>query len=90
MDKAIIVLDEWKTVKKAKTGILIILDILKKKNTYMDIRHLKDYIFMVTGESFSIDIFMKAIEDLLISDNIRAVILSKNTIVLYRQSPFKL
>jgi len=75
-------LDEWKAVQRAKTGILTMLDMMLMDGASIDVRHLKDYIFMVSGEQFGVETFIQAIEDLLLMDEIKATIINTETIII--------
>lgn len=82
----VINLNEWKEVRNAKGGIMSILEAMDRMGvdgSTMDIRHLKDFTYSVTGEFFSSDILLKAVEDLLATNAINAVICDDiNTVII--------
>lgn len=75
-------IDEWKAVQSTKDSILRALDIMKLNSGMINVRELEDWIFMVSGEYFSINIRMQAIEDLLTAGDIKATIINTETVII--------
>lgn len=78
----LVVFDEWKAVQRAKSGILKALDIMKMNSGLINIKELESWIFMITGEYFSVNIRMQAIEDLLTAGEIKATIINTETVII--------
>lgn len=78
----VINLNEWKTANRARTGMLDMVNMMKMGGTSVDARHIKEVIFMITSEYFDTDVLMAAIEELLISGDIRATVLDTNTVII--------
>lgn len=57
-------------------------DMIKAKGPCIDARNLKEAVFIFTGEFFSVDEIIQAVEDLLVSGDMKAIMLDKNTILL--------
>lgn len=75
-------LDEWKAVQRAKGGILKVSAIMKMNGGKLNVRELQDCMYMVTGEYFSVDVRMQALEDLLTTDDIKATIINTETVII--------
>lgn len=78
----LIVLDDWKAAQRVKNGILRVSDIMKTNGGKLNVRELENCIYMVTGEYFSVDVRMQAIEDLLTAGHIKATIINTETIII--------
>ena len=78
----LIIFDEWKAVRRAKMSILTMLNMMRNEGASIDVKHLKDYIFMVSGEQFDVETFMQAIEDLLVMGEIKANVINTETVII--------
>lgn len=81
-DATVVIFDEWKDIRCARDAMLKMSYMMEMEEASIDVRDLKDVMFMITGEEFSTDVIMQVLEEMIIDGTMTATIINTETIII--------